>query len=91
MIPPSGTHTDPNRAMVLACAAQVMNSAVLGERKNMNLPGVVVDLPTITAKDEDDLVNFGLPQNIDMVAASFVRKASDIHAIRKVATPHPLS
>jgi pyruvate kinase len=60
----------------------VKNDAVLGERKNMNLPGVIVDLPTITPKDEDDLVNFGVPQGVDFIAASFVRKGSDIDTIR---------
>jgi pyruvate kinase len=65
----------------------VMNSASIGEKKNMNLPGVVVDLPTITEKDRDDLVNFGLKYGVDMIAASFVRKASDIAHIREVLGP----
>ena len=55
------------------------------ERKNVNLPGVVVDLPTLTAKDETDLVQWGLPNDIDFIAASFVRKGSDLDYIRKVA------
>jgi len=63
---------------------EVMNNAKIGERKNMNLPGVIVDLPTITEKDENDLVNFGLVENVDYIAASFVRKASDIEVIRGV-------
>ena len=50
----------------------------------MNLPGVVVDLPTLTKKDEDDLVNWGLPNDIDFIAASFVRKGLDLDNIRKV-------
>lgn len=50
----------------------------------MNLPGVVVDLPTLTEKDEDDLVNWGVKHSVDFIAASFVRKASDIAAIRTV-------
>ena len=54
------------------------------ERKNVNLPGVVVDLPTLTAKDETDLVHWGLPNDIDFIAASFVRKGSDLDYIRKV-------
>lgn len=62
---------------------EVMNSTKIGERKNMNLPGVVVDLPTITEKDEDDIVNFGLVENVDYIAASFVRKGSDIELIRE--------
>lgn len=45
---------------------------------------MIVDLPTLTEKDKDDLVNFGLPQEVDFIAASFVRKGSDIDAIRKV-------
>ena len=50
----------------------------------MNLPGVVVDLPTLTEKDEDDLINWGVRHSVDFIAASFVRKAADIRAIRKV-------
>lgn len=65
----------------------VMNSATLGERKNMNLPGVVVDLPVLMEKDRHDLVEFGLKYNIDSVAASFVRKASDVHEIRECLGP----
>ena len=66
---------------------KVMNSATIGEKKNMNLPGVIVDLPTITEKDRDDLVNFGVRYGVDMIAASFVRKASDIATIRSVLGP----
>ena len=60
------------------------NSAKLGERKNMNLPGVNVDLPTITEKDRDDLLNWGVKNKVDFVAASFVRKGSDVDYIRQV-------
>ena len=35
----------------------------------MNLPGVIVDLPTITEKDRDDLVNFGVKHGVDLIAA----------------------
>lgn len=37
----------------------IENNASIGERKNMNLPGVEVDLPTLTDKDIDDIVNWG--------------------------------
>jgi pyruvate kinase len=67
--------------------ARAMNSATLGERKNMNLPGAKVLLPTLTDKDEDDLINWGLVQGIDYIAASFVRTAQDIINIRKVLGP----
>lgn len=53
----------------------------------MNLPGAIVDLPTLTEKDEDDLVEFGLKKGVDMIAASFVRKADDIEIIRDVLGP----
>lgn len=71
----------------------------LGERKNMNLPGAVVDLPTLTDKDVgkllaiwlfwisfdlDDLKNFGVKHGVDFIAASFVRKGKDIDFIREV-------
>ena len=65
-------------------SCRIENNAAIGERKNMNLPGVVVDLPTLTDKDINDIQNWGIPNNIDFIAASFVRKASDIHKIREV-------
>ncbi len=63
------------------------NNCKLGEKKNMNLPGAIIDLPTLTEKDEDDIVEFGLKKGIDLIAASFVRKASDIDYIRDVLGP----
>jgi len=65
---------------------EVLNNAKIGERKNMNLPGVIVDLPTITEQDELDIL-FGLSRGIDMIAASFIRKASDIETIRDLLGP----
>jgi len=66
---------------------RVLNNTTIGEKKNMNLPGVIVDLPTITEKDKDDLINFGLKYGVDMIAASFVRKGSDVDHIREVLGP----
>lgn len=63
---------------------RIENDASIGERKNMNLPGVVVDLPTLTEKDIDDIANFGCKHNVDYIAASFVRKGSDVTKIREV-------
>lgn len=62
---------------------RVENDAAIGERKNMNLPGVKVDLPVLQPKDIDDIVNFGIPQGVDYVAASFVQSAADIALIRE--------
>ena len=64
------------------------NNATIGERKNMNLPGVVVDLPTLTEKDVDDIVNWGIKNDVDFIAASFVRKASDVQHVRKILADH---
>ncbi|CAH8301448.1 unnamed protein product [Eruca vesicaria subsp. sativa] len=64
------------------------NSAMLGERKNVNLPGVVVDLPTLTEKDKEDIMKWGVPNQIDMIALSFVRKGSDLVQVRKLLGKH---
>jgi pyruvate kinase len=64
--------------------AEVMNTASFGDTKNMNLPGAIVDLPTLTEKDIDDLVNFGVAHGVDFIAASFVRCGADIDNIRGV-------
>ena len=53
----------------------------------MNLPGAIVDLPTLTDQDENDIVEFGLKNDVDFIAASFVRKASDVENIRDVLGP----
>lgn len=66
---------------------RVKNDGVLGETKGVNLPGARVDLPAITEKDKADL-KFGCEQKVDLVAASFVRKASDVHEIREFLTAH---
>lgn len=76
---------DPNSGTV-RCRCE--NTATLGERKNVNLPGVVVDLPTLTEKDKEDILGWGVPNSIDMIALSFVRKGSDLVNVRKVLGPH---
>jgi len=61
-----------------------LNAKVLGQNKNVNLPGVHVDLPVLTDKDIDDLVNWGCRHKVDFIAASFVQSADDIRFIRRV-------
>ncbi|KAJ0402687.1 hypothetical protein ATCC90586_009464 [Pythium insidiosum] len=51
---------------------RVHNDHVLEEKKNLNLPGAAIKIPGITAKDEDDLQNFAIPQAVDIVSGSFV-------------------
>ena len=65
----------------IVCKA--LNTGRLGSRKTMNVPGVKVDLPALTQKDIDDITE-GIKRGFDYVAASFVRKASDVLALRKL-------
>lgn len=62
---------------------RVLDGGELGSRRHVNLPGIHVDLPSITEQDERD-IRFGLARGIDMVALSFVRHADDIRACRKL-------
>lgn len=66
---------------------RVQNNAVISNHKNVCVPNVMINLPAITEKDEND-IKFGIGKGIDMVAASFVRKASDIIEIRRVIDKH---
>ncbi|MGL5291460.1 MAG: pyruvate kinase PykF [Vibrionaceae bacterium] len=66
---------------------EVLNSGDLGENKGVNLPNVSVNLPALSEKDKKDLV-FGCEQGVDFIAASFIRKASDVKEIREVLKAH---
>ena len=59
----------------------VINGGELGERKGVNVPNVPVRLPAITDKDRED-IRFGVEQEIDFIAASFVRNAECILEIK---------
>jgi len=60
---------------------QVLTPGTLGSKRHINLPGVFVNLPCLTAKDENDL-QAGVRAGIDFVALSFVRQAEDIRTLR---------
>lgn len=62
---------------------EIMNDCKLGECKNCNLPGVKVNLPVLQDKDKNDLLNFGIPNGVDFVAASFVQSADYVKLIRE--------
>ncbi|AEF94544.1 pyruvate kinase [Desulfotomaculum nigrificans CO-1-SRB] len=62
---------------------RVINGGKLSNQKGVNLPGVNVNLPSLTERDIAD-IKFGLEQGVDFIAASFIRKASDVLAIRQI-------
>ncbi len=62
---------------------RVINGGTLGSGKGVNIPGISTSLPAITPKDVED-IKFGISQGVDYIAASFVRKPSDVLAIKKV-------
>ncbi|EUD68581.1 pyruvate kinase [Plasmodium inui San Antonio 1] len=66
---------------------EVLNSATIGEKKNMNLPNVKVDLPVIGEKDKNDILNFAIPMGCNFIAASFIQSAEDVRVIRNLLGP----
>ena len=69
---------------------RIVNSGPIKSKKGVNVPGVHISLPGITEKDANDIV-FGIEQGIDFIAASFVRKASDVLEIRELLERHNAS
>lgn len=70
---------EANRELIML----VKNAGMLGSRKGVNAPGISINLPGITEKDADD-IRFGLDNDINFIAASFVRKAQDVLEIREI-------
>lgn len=62
---------------------KVNNAGQIRNKKGVNVPNVKISLPSLTKKDIDDIV-FGINNEIDFIAASFIRKATDVIEIRKV-------
>ena len=62
---------------------KVMNGGDLGNRKSINVPGTHINLPALKEKDIKDLID-GCKGDFDYIAASFIRSAEDVLAIRKV-------
>jgi pyruvate kinase len=61
----------------------VLDGGKLGSRKHINLPGIRVNMPSITNKDHKDIL-FGLEEEIDFIALSFVRSPDDVVELRKI-------
>ena len=62
---------------------EVIDGGTLGSRKHVNLPGVRVNLPAITSKDRDDIA-FGMANDVDFIALSFVRSPDDVVELQKL-------
>ena len=71
------TESVPSRVV-----ARVLTSGVVSSYKGVNLPGTIIDDPVFTEKDKVDL-KFGVTQQVDWVAVSFVRTAEDIRYARE--------
>ncbi|MCL6626492.1 pyruvate kinase [Alicyclobacillus shizuokensis] len=62
---------------------RVTNGGILKDRKGINVPGVTLRIPGVTEKDIAD-IRFGIEQGVDLIAASFVRKAADVLEVRRL-------
>ena len=66
---------------------EVENGGPLSSNKSINIPNVHIDLPSLTEKDRED-IRFAVENDFDFIAASFVRKASDVEDIRAELDKH---
>lgn len=62
---------------------KVIDGGILKSKRHVNLPGIRVNLPAITKKDREDIL-FGIEQQVDFIALSFVREASDIRELKEL-------
>ena len=62
---------------------RVLDGGVLKSKRHVTLPGVRVNLPALTQKDRRDIL-FGLENNVDFIALSFVREANDIRQLKEL-------
>lgn len=65
----------------------VLNSGKIKDKKGVNIPEVLVNLPSLTRKDKNDIL-FGVELGVDFIAASFVQSQDDVIAIRKLLDDH---
>lgn len=62
---------------------EIMNGGRITSQKGVNLPGITVSIPAVTDRDVNDII-FGIGNGMDFIAASFIRKANDVLAIRQI-------
>lgn len=66
---------------------EVLNNGVLGSRKSVNVPGVRINLPSLTERDLE-FIHYAIEKDIDFIAHSFVRNAQDVLAIQEILDAH---
>lgn len=69
---------------------KVLNDGTLSNRKSINIPNVVVDMPYVSEADRKDII-FGIQECVDYIAASFVRRKEDVYEIRKLLDKYDTS
>ena len=67
--------------------ARVENEGTLGARKSVNVPGEHIDLPALTEKDKHN-IELAIEMDVEFIAHSFVRNASDVHAVQEILDQH---
>ena len=72
-----------NDSNEMKCRVEV--NGILASKKGCNVPGVKLSMPFISLKDDED-IKFGCEHDVDFIAASFVRRADDVLAIRRIIT-----
>lgn len=65
----------------------VLNGGTIGNKKGINVPDTQINLPSLTDQDVADII-FGIENEFDFIAASFVRKAADVIEIKKILEKH---
>lgn len=66
---------------------EVMNTGTIKSRKSVNIPNVKIDLPSVTARDEE-FIRWAIDMDLDFIAHSFVRKKEDVLAVKNIIKEH---
>ncbi len=74
-------HVDSVTETDIVCT--VVNGGPISDKKGVNVPGAELSMPYLSEQDKSDII-FGCEQGFDFVAASFVRTAADVEAIREI-------